>query len=66
MRLSFGCQKNKFSLAFQALALLRKGRSRYQNPTRPVNSQNKVFSNFFRTALFAPQKPEGLVAQKDD
>jgi hypothetical protein len=66
MRLSFGCQKNKFSLAFQALALLRKGRVKYQNLSRPVNSQNKLFQIFFRTAPFAPQKPEGLVAQKDD
>jgi hypothetical protein len=58
MRLSFGCQKNKFSLAFQALALLRKGRLKYQNLSRPVNSQNKVFSNFFRAALFSPQNPK--------
>ncbi len=43
MRLSFGCQKNKFSLAFEALALLRKGRLKYQNLPRPVNSQNETF-----------------------
>ena len=48
MRLSFGCQKIKFPLAFQALALFRKGRLMYQNISRPVNVRIKNSSPFFR------------------